>query len=133
MEEQKTLSMKTEEAKELPLIEEGDYNAKITDIETDQDGQFGKMLVFHFDIKGVDVTALCSQKLNPYTKLYQWVEILTGKKLGVDEELVLKDLIGKEALVTVRNRIVKDEKGSPQVRDGKNVETSSIKELRPKK
>ncbi len=133
MEEQTTLSMKTEEEKELPLVEEGEYTAKVTDIIADQIGKFGKMLIFNFDVKGVEVSALCSQKLNPKTKLYGWVEILRGKKLEVDEELILKDLVGKEALVTVRNRIVKDEKGNAQMKDGKNVMTSGITEVRATK
>ena len=130
MEEQTTLSMKTEEEKELPLVEEGESTAKVTDIIADQTGKFGKMLIFNFDIKGVEVSALCSQKLNPKTKLYGWVEILRGKKLDIDEELILKDLVGKEALVTVRNRIVKDEKGNAQMKDGKNVMTSGVTEVR---
>jgi len=125
--------MKTEEAKELPLVEEGDYIAKVTKIESDQDGKFGKMLKFYFDIKGVEVSALCSQKLNPATKLFSWVAILTGKVLEKGEELVIQDLVGKEAKVTVRNRIVKDETGKAQTRDGKTVLTSSINELRPVK
>ncbi len=122
--------MKTEEAKELPLVEEGDYAAKISRIETDQDGQFGKMLRIHFDINGVEVSALCSQKLNPKTKLFKWVKILNGKELKTDEELVIQDLVGKEALVTVRSRAVKDETGAPQTKDGKPVLTSGISELR---
>jgi len=125
--------MKTEEAKELPLVEEGDYTAKVSRIETDQDGKFGKMLVFHFDIKGVEVSALCSQKLNPNTKLFSWAKILKGKELGVGEELVIQDLVGKAALVTVRNRVVKDENGNAQIRDGKTVLTSGITELREAK
>jgi len=133
MEEQTTLRMKTEEAKELPLVEEGDYTAKVSRIETDQEGKFGKMLVFHFDINGVEVSALCSQKLNPNTKLFQWAKILRGKELGVGEELVIQDLVGKEALVTVRNRAVKDELGKAQVKGGKAVLTSGINELRESK
>jgi len=125
--------MKTEEARELPLVEEGDYTAKVTRIETDQDGKFGKMLIFHFDVKGVEVSALCSQKLNPTTKLFNWVKILRGKELGIGEELVIQDLVGKEALVTVRNRVVKDESGNAQTRDGKTVLTSGINELRTAK
>ena len=125
--------MKTEEARELPLVEEGDYTAKVTRIETDQDGKFGKMLIFHFDVKGVEVSALCSQKLNPATKLFNWVKILRGKELGIGEELVIQDLVGKEALVTVRNRVVKDETGAAQTRDGKPVLTSGINELRTAK
>lgn len=133
MEEQQTLSMKTEEAKELPLVKEGDYTAKVSKIETDQIGKFGKMLIFHFDIEGVDVSALCSQKLNPNTKLFGWVRILRGKELEVGEDLVIEDLVGKEALVTVRNRAVNDDTGKPQVRDGKPVFTSGINELRAAK
>ncbi len=109
MEEQTTLSMKMEEAK------------------------FGKMLIFNFDIKGVEVSALCSQKLNPKTKLFDWVKILTGKAPVVGEDLVIKDLVGKEALVTVRNRIVKDEKGNASMKDGKNILTSGITEIRETK
>jgi len=133
MEEQTTLSMKTEEAKELPLVKEGDYTAAVTKIVTDQVGKFGKMLIFNFDIEGVEVSALCSQKLNPYTKLFSWVKILRGKELGIGEELVIQDLIGKKALVTVRNRAVKDETGKAQTRDGKPVMTSGINELREAK
>lgn len=130
MEEQTTLSMKMEEARELPLVEEGDYTAKVTKIDADQEGKFGTMLIFNFDIKGVEVSALCSQKLNPKTKLFGWVKTLTGKTPAVGEDLILKDLIGKEALVTVRNRIVKDEQGNAQMKDGKNVLTSGITEIR---
>ena len=133
MEEQTTLSMKMEEAKELPLVEEGDYNAKVVSIITDQVGKFGKMLIFNFDIKGVEVSALCSQKLNQKTKLYNWIQVLTGKAPEVGEDLVIKDLIGKEALVTVRNRIVKDENGNASMKDDKNVMTSGITEVRAKK
>ena len=132
MEEQTTLSMKMEEARELPLVEEGDYNAKVVNIITDQGGKFGKMLIFNFDIKGVEVSALCSQKLNPKTKLFSWVKVLTGKEPVVGEDLIIKDLVGKEALVTVRNRIVKDENGNASMKDGKNVLTSGITEIRAK-
>jgi len=134
MEEQTTLSMKMEEAKELPLVEEGDYTAKITEVITDQIGKFGTMLIFNFDIKGVEVSALCSQKLNPKTKLFGWVKILTGKAPAVGDDLVIKDLVGKEALVTVRNRNVKDENGKAKKDDdGKDVMTSGITEIRETK
>lgn len=129
-EEQTTLSMKMEEAKDLPLVEEGDYTAEVTKIDSDQVGKFGKMLVIYFDINGVEVSALCSQKLNAKTKLYSWVKTLTGKAPIVGEELELKDLVGKKALVTVRNRAVKDETGNAQIKDGKPVMTSGINELR---
>ena len=133
MEEQTTLSMKMEEARELPLVEEGDYNAKVVSIITDQVGKFGKMLIFNFDIKGVEVSALCSQKLNQKTKLSNWIEVLTGKAPVVGQDIVIKDLVGKEALVTVRNRIVKDENGNASMKDDKNVMTSGITEIRKAK
>jgi len=119
-----------EEAKDLPLVEEGDYTARVARIVADQDGKFGKMLVIYFDIKGVEVSALCSQKLNAKTKLYGWIEILTGKTPAVGDDLVIQDLVGEMAKVTVRNRNVKDENGNPQMKDGKNVMTSGINELR---
>ena len=131
MEEQTTFSMKTEEAKELPLVKEGDYKAKVVRIEADQPGKFGNMVVFHFDIDGVEVPALSSQKLNPNTKLFQWAKILRGSELDVGEELKFSDLIGKTALCTVRNRPVKDETGAAQTRKGKPVLTSNIIEIRP--
>ena len=126
-----TDKMTVDEPKELPLVKEGDYKAKIIEIEADKDGQFGKMLVFHFDVEGIDVQALASQKLNPNTKLFRWVELLTGEKPKVGEDIIFQDLVGKEALVTVRNKIVLDENGKEQKdTDGKIIKTSNIKEIR---
>lgn len=125
--------MKTEEAKELPLVGEGDYTAKVSRVLTDQSGRYGNMVILYFDIDGTDVPALASQKLNSATKLHGWAGILLGKQLDVGEQLVFKDLEGKAALVTVRNRVLKNEDGAAQTRDGKTVMTSNVTEIRKPK
>jgi len=125
-----TEELEVTEAKELPLVEEGDYRATVSRIEADKSGKYGTMVVFYFDIEGVEVPALASQSLNPKTKLYSWVHILTGKKLAVGSKLKFSDLTGKQALVTVRNRPVLDEKGQTQMRNGELLNTSTVVELR---
>jgi len=134
MSEEKTEEIEMEEAKELPLVEEGDYEAKISNIETDVEGRYGDMVRIKFDINGTEVPALASQNLNENTKLYGWVEILTGKKLKVGDKLKFSDLVGKKALVTVRNRQVKGKDGKLRTDDdGNEVMTSDVKEIRPAK
>ena len=129
----KTESMKVEEPKELPLIDEGDYTAKVSAVEADIDGVYGLMVRIHFNVDGNDITALASQNLNPNTKLFKWAEILMGKKIKVGENLSFESLIGNEALVTVRNRPVKDSNGEIQKDDkGDSILTSVIKEVRVK-
>jgi hypothetical protein len=122
-EKMKTLSLKVEEAKELPLIKEGDYKAKVERIEADVPGAYGNMVQLWFKIEGADIPAIASQNLNPNTKLYSWIEIMTGKKLNVGVVFKLDELLGKEAVCTVRNRDVTQ-------KDGTQVKTSVVKEIR---
>lgn len=133
-EEEQVSEIEMEEPKVLPLVEEGDYAAKVSKIKTNVKGAFGLMVVIEFDVGGTDVPALASQNLNENTKLYSWYQILTGEDIKVGQKLRFKDLIGKKAKVTVRSRQVKDNQGKPRVDDdGNPVLTSVIKELRQAK
>lgn len=134
MEEEQISEIEMEEAKVLPLVEEGDYKAKVSRIETNVQGNWGPMVVLHFDIGGTEVPALASQNLNENTKLYSWTQILTGKDIQVGSKLRFADLVGKEATVTVRSRQVKNKEGGMRVDEAGNpVLTSTIKELRQAK
>jgi hypothetical protein len=129
MEEIEEIEM--EEAKELPLVEEGDFKAKVSKVQTGKEGMYGTMVVISFDIGGVNVPALASQNLNANTKLCAWAKLLTGKDIKIGETLRFQDLIGKTALVTVRNKQVKDKDGGFRTdENGRPVFTSVIKELR---
>ncbi len=131
MSETETTKMTVGEPKELPLIDEGDYTAELTEVETDVEGRYGTMVRLHFEVKGEDLQALASQTLNPNTKLFKWANFMLDKELEVGEELDFQSLKGKKALVTVRNRKVMDKDGEEgKDKDGKPLFTSVIKEIR---
>lgn len=134
-EQKKIIELEMEEAKELPLVDEGDYTAPVSKIETDIEGRYGKMVRIFFDIDGTEVPALASQNLNENTKLYGWAKILLElDSIKVGDKLNLADLKGKEALITVRNRQIKDSDGNSRVdENNKPIMASTVKELRPKK
>ena len=134
MAEQK-IELEMEEAKELPLVGEGDYTAKVSKVETDVEGKYGKMVRIFFDIDGTEVPALASQNLNENTKLYGWAKLLLEiDSIKVGDKLDLAGLKGKKALVTVRNRQIKDTDGNLRVdENNRPLMASTVKELRPAK
>ena len=126
------MKMKVEIPKDIPVIVEGDYEAEIEKIETNVDGQYGKMVRLFFSIDDKLIPAVASQKLNAKTKLYEWITAITGKKLDVDDEFDINSLEGKKALVTVQTRKILDDDGKPaKGRDGKELEASQVIEVNP--
>ena len=120
-----------EEPKELPLVDEGDYAAPVSNVQTNIEGKFGLSVRIFFEIAGQEIPAIASQALNQNTKLYGWAEAILGRKLAVGEKLKFSDLIGKTAMVTVRSRDVKDKDGKVRIgEDGAKVLTSVVKEVR---
>lgn len=92
----------------------GQYPAKITDIELDEDGQFGPQFKFIFNLPtGEDgekraLTGWTSDVFSNRSKLYSWcrVAVFNGEDVPRDYILNTDDFLGKYVfrLVTVEKR-----------------------------
>jgi hypothetical protein len=94
-------------------IQDGTYLLEVTTIEetTFEDSKFGKKgpqtsVKFTFDLPDVtdedgsviSLTATASARLTPKTKLWGWVEALTGEQLQVGQTVNVDGLVGCRAL-----------------------------------
>jgi len=90
---------------EIPEVEPGTYEAVVADIQGIET-QYGKSLRWFFDVKTAEdeevrITGISSRKTSKRSKLYKWATAILGEEL---EKIKLKDLIGKECMVIVKNK-----------------------------
>jgi len=95
----------------VTLVDEGIYRAELIDIQ-DIDTQFGQSWRWVFDL--VDfaeetlVSGVSSQKMSLRSKAYEWASTLLGREPEPGEEIDFDDLIGRQVMVTVKNRTMRD-------------------------
>lgn len=93
----------------------GVYVAELVKLEED-DGQYGAQIKFYFEMKtvissndpeasewlGEEKWGWCSDRLTPNTKLFHWYKQLMGVEPDIDDDLDLTEMLGKQAVVTIR-------------------------------
>ena len=95
----------------VTLVDEGIYRAELIDIQ-DIETQFGVSWRWVFDL--VDfaeetlVSGVSSQKMSLRSKAYEWASTLLGREPEPGEEIDFDDLIGRQVMVTVKNRTMRD-------------------------
>lgn len=107
----KRRTITVEQSAGVALVEEGLYKAMLTDI-VDVDTQFGQSWRWIFDLIDYEeetlVSGITSQKMTTRSKAYEWASVLLGREPEPGEEISFEDLIGKQAMVTVKNRTMRD-------------------------
>ena len=100
-----------EESAGFSLVDEGLYRAELIDIQ-DIETQFGVSWRWVFDLVDFPeetlVSGVSSQKMTTRSKAYEWVSVLLGREPEPGEEVSFDDLIGKQAMVTIKNRAMRD-------------------------
>jgi len=95
----------------VTLVSEGIHRAELIDIE-DIDTQFGQSWRWVFDLVDFPeetlVSGVSSQKMTTRSKAYEWVSALLGREPEPGEEIDFDDLIGRQVMVTVKNRTMRD-------------------------
>ena len=103
--------MVVEESAGFSLVDEGIYRAELIDIQ-DIETQFGVSWRWVFDLVDMPeetlVSGVSSQKMTTRSKAYEWVSVLLGREPEPGEEVSFDDLIGKQAMVTIKNRAMRD-------------------------
>ena len=96
-----------EESAGFSLVDEGIYRAELIDIQ-DIETQFGVSWRWVFDLVDFPeetlVSGVSSQKMTTRSKAYEWVSVLLGREPEPGEEVSFDDLIGRQAMVTIKNR-----------------------------
>jgi hypothetical protein len=94
-------------------IPEGVYQATITEI-LSENGKFGQQLRIKFlldPMEGLEggkyITALCSAKFSPKTKLYAWTTAVLGN-ISPKYDFNSDDLLNKPILVVTKQRLGSD-------------------------
>ena len=93
---------------ETKAIPEGFYRARVDALEK-ADSQFGDSIKWTFTIldpqkyANSNVTAMCSFKVSPKSKLFAWLQAF-GIIMGADgEEFEMDSLLGKQCRVRIKN------------------------------
>jgi len=100
-----TMKVRYTENKAIP---EGFYLARVDALE-EADSQFGDSIKWTFtilepqDYTNSNVTAMCSFKVSPKSKLFAWLQAF-GVIMGADgEEFEMDSLLGKQCRVRIKN------------------------------
>lgn len=100
------LEVEMREAKFM-AVEDGTYSAVVKDIKV-QDGKFGKMLKWYFEIINneeydeASLTGLSSTELTEKSKLFKWVSAILGiTDIPVGEKIKIGKCIGKTCRIIV--------------------------------
>ena len=90
-------------------LEEGMYRAKLVRVEPIET-QFGNQLRWIFEVydeeEVVEVSGITSTKFSSRSKGFAWYSALGGKV--TDGKIRIKDVIGNEALVEIKQRVGRD-------------------------
>jgi len=90
-------------------LEEGMYRAKLVRVEPIET-QFGNQLRWIFEVydeeEVVEVSGITSKKFSSRSKGFAWYSALGGKV--TDSKIRIKDVIGNEALVEIKQRVGRD-------------------------
>lgn len=101
---QASLRAKMEESA-FPVLNTGYYRAVIKSI-TPENQTYGLALKWMCQILGiqeeVELSAICTYKLTPKSKLYEWLVSLGHSDIQMGQEVILDHLIGKEVVVFVQ-------------------------------
>lgn len=106
----------------IPPIEDGTCEATLMDVEereaTPNSPNQDPWLLWTFVVddgstSGLELTASSSMRFGPKSKARGWAEVLLGRKIVDDEEVVLERMLPKDCLVVVRHR----DNGYPFVSD----------------
>lgn len=114
-----SLKLKVKEAEAPEPIPVGMYQAKLTDIEKQEEGLYGDYVRLKFEIiegdyKGVERKLICSFKLTKgknretNSKLFNTLTGLLGKEPEKDTEIELETLVGTECQIFVEDKEEKD-------------------------
>jgi len=99
------------EESSFPVLNTGYYRARILSI-TPEEQQFGTVLKWVCEILGLQeemkLTAMCSFKLTPKSKLYEWLCALGYGEITMGQNIDVLSLVGREVSVYVQ----KEEKGN---------------------
>lgn len=100
------LYVKFQEVKPIP---EGVYVARVDGFEQGTHEKYGETLKWTFTIQdtrsevhGATVTAMCSTKVSPKSKLFSWLQAF-GVMLEVDQQFDIESLLGQLCRVRVKN------------------------------
>ena len=95
----------------VTLVSEGIHRAELIDIQ-DIDTQFGQSWRWVFDLVDFPeetlVSGVSSQKMSTRSKAYEWVSVLLDREPEPGEEIDFDELIGRQVMVTVKNRTMRD-------------------------
>jgi hypothetical protein len=93
------------EESSFPILNTGYYRARIEGITTEEQ-QFGAVLKWVCLILGmqeeVRLTAMCSFKLTPKSKLYEWLCALGFGEITMGQDIDILSLVGREVSVYVQ-------------------------------
>ena len=113
---------KMEKEKEFPLFENKLwYKGKFEEHE-EGTGQYGPILFCKFkilsgemedgtDAKGQTCMAMLPAELNPKSKLYEFVRVLEGSEIDIDDEIDIKAYYGQKVQVFIENAKKKRDNG----------------------
>ena len=100
------LYVKFQESKPIP---EGIYVARVDGLVTVNHETYGEGIKWTFtvqdtrpEVHGASVTAMCSTKVSPKSKLFSWLQAF-GIILDVDQQFDIESLLGQVCKVRVKN------------------------------
>ena len=91
---------------EQAVIPMGVYNARITEVNEDTEGQFGPQFQYNFEItagehEGVNLLGWSSQKFSKKSKMRKWATAALQRTFSPGEQIDTDDLVGKPVRIEV--------------------------------
>jgi len=123
------LLVQDSEGWEAVVVPNDVYSARVVDVD-EGEFEYGKTVILKFELtsgeqKGKTLNGLASAKLNPKTKLWEWITAI-GCELRKDTEFDLNELKGKACRVMTKT-------SEQTLDDGSKLEISNVVEVLPSK
>jgi len=102
------IKVKVEKSREFTEIDDGMYEAELVSVSTTDIPEWGERWRWSFRVvleedEIVEVNGLTTTKFSTRSKAYRWFSALANREPGVGEEVDLEELVGKKALIEVKN------------------------------
>jgi len=102
------IKVKVEKSREFTEIDDGMYEAELVSVSTTDIPEWGERWRWSFRVvleedEIVEVSGLTTTKFSTMSKAYKWFSALAGREPEIGEEVDLDELVGKKALIEIKN------------------------------